>query len=122
MADLKIPNLNNNSDKYLFKKKLFLRRKSKRKLTIESSIMLTSSLLIIYINYLVPNKILIFHNFLKNLIILKSIILNSFSYIYEICLAMLITVSLIFALLLIIGSISRFLKIIKRKTKRIQFK
>ena len=37
MSDLKIPNLNMKSDKYIFKKKLSLRRKSKRRLVIESA-------------------------------------------------------------------------------------
>jgi len=37
MADLNIPNLNIKSDKYIFKKKLNLRRKSKRRLFTESS-------------------------------------------------------------------------------------
>ena len=40
MADLNIPNLNKNTDKYSFKKKLFLKRKSKRKLINEAFIML----------------------------------------------------------------------------------
>ena len=37
MADLNIPKLNMNSDKYIFKKKLSLRRKSKKRLFIESA-------------------------------------------------------------------------------------
>jgi len=36
MADLNIPNLNIKPDKYIFKKKLNLRRKSKRRLFTES--------------------------------------------------------------------------------------
>ena len=63
MADLKIPNLKMKSDKYIFKKKLTLRRKTKRRLFTESVLMFIFSLLLIYINYLIPNK-----NFLlKNL-------------------------------------------------------
>ena len=53
MADLKIPNLNKNSDKYFFKKKLSLRRKSKSKLISESFIMIFFSALTIYLNYLI---------------------------------------------------------------------
>ena len=84
MADLKILNLNKNSDKFLFKKKLSLRRKSKSKLIKESFIMFSFSFLIIYINYLIPNKLLIFKNFLKNFSVLITNIFDSLSYIYEI--------------------------------------
>ena len=56
MNDLKIPKLNRNSDKYLFKTKLSLRRKSKRKLIIESFLMLLLSNLILLVNYVIPNK------------------------------------------------------------------
>ena len=122
MADLKIPNLNKNSDKYFFKKKLSLRRKSKSKLINESFIMIFLSVLIIYINYLIPNKISIFKNLLINFSKLFANVLDSISYIYEICLSIFITLSIIFALVLIIGSISRILKVVKRKTSRLNFK
>ena len=122
MADLNIPNLNKKSDKFLFKKKLSLRRKSKRKLITESFAMLTFSIFIIYVNYIIPNKILIFNNFLNNLDKLISNILNSFSYSYEICLAIFIVISLIFALILMLGAFTRLMKIIKRKSKQLSFK
>ena len=57
MADLKIPNFNIKSDKYIFKKKLKLRRKSKRRLFIESFFLFILSVLLVYVNYLIPNKI-----------------------------------------------------------------
>ena len=122
MADLKIPNLNKNSDKYFFKKKLSLRRKSKRKLINESFIMLFFSALIIYLNYLIPNKISIFKNLLINFSKLFANVLDSISYIYEICLSIFIIFSLIFALILFIGSFSRILKVVKRKTSRLNLK
>ena len=56
MADLNIPNLNIKSDKYILKKKLNLRRKSKRRLFIESAFMFIFSFILVYINYLIPNK------------------------------------------------------------------
>ena len=120
MADLKIPNLNKNSDKYFFKKKLSLRRKSKSKLVYESFIMLFFSSLIIYLNYLIPNKFSIFNNLFNNFRNLFTNLLNSISYIYEICLSIFIVFSLTFALFLIIGSFSRILKVVKRKTSRIK--
>ena len=122
MADLKIPNLNKNSDKYFFKKKLSLRRKSKSKLINESFIMIFFSVLIIYLIYLIPNKISIFKNLLINFSKLFANVLDSISYIYEICLSIFIIFSLIFALVLIIGSFSRILKVVKRKTSRLNLK
>ena len=122
MADLKIPNLNKNSDKYFFKKKLSLRRKSKSKLINESFIMIFFSVLIIYLIYLIPNKISIFRNLLINFSKLFANVLDSIPYIYEICLFIFIVFSLIFALILIIGSFSRILKVVKRKTSRLNFK
>ena len=122
MADLKIPNLNKNSDKYFFKKKLSLRRKSKSKLINESFIMIFFSVLIIYLIYLIPNKISIFKNLLTNFSKLFANVLDSISYIYEICLSIFIVFSLIFALILFIGSFSRILKVVKRKTSRLNFK
>ena len=121
MADLKIPNLNKKSDKYFFKKKLSLRRKSKSKLIIESFVMLIFSSLIIYLNYLIPNKISIFKNLLNNLGKLFENVLESISYIYEICLSIFIIFSLIISLILILGSFSRMLKVVKRKTSRIKY-
>ena len=122
MADLKIPNLNKNSDKYFFKKKLSLRRKSKSKLINESFIMMFFSALIIYINYLIPNKISILKNLLINLSNLFANVLDSIPYIYEIFLSIFIISSLFFALILIMGSFSRILKLVKRKTSRLNLK
>ena len=122
MADLKIPSLNKNSDKYFFKKKLSLRRKSKSKLINESFIMIFFSVLIIYLIYLIPNKISIFKNLLINFRKLFANVLDSISYIYEICLSIFIIFSIIFALILFIGSISRILKVVKRKTSRLKLK
>ena len=50
MADLNIPNLNIKPDKYIFKKKLNLRRKSKRRLFTESFFWFICSALLGYIN------------------------------------------------------------------------
>ena len=122
MADLKIPNLNKNSDKYFFKKKLSLRRKSKSKLIKESFIMIFFSALIIYLNYLIPNKSLIFNDFLNNLNKLIANFKVSLSYLFEICLSIFVVVSLVFALILILGAFSRVLKVMNRKISRVKFK
>ena len=121
MADLQIPNLNNKSDKFIFKNKLSLRRKSKTKLIKELIYMLFLSLFIIYLNYLIPNKIIIFNNFLNNFNKLIDNILDSVSHVYEIFLVIFMIISTILAFALVFGSISRLLKILKRKTKRVKF-
>ena len=122
MADLKIPNLNKNSDKFFFKKKFTLRRKSKRKLITESLFMFSFAIMIIYFNFLIPDKKLIFENYLNNLnkIWFQSWIL--FNYIYEILLGIFIVVSLIIAVILLLGAFSRIVKFFKRKTNRIALK
>ena len=122
MADLNIPNLNIKSDKYIFKKKLNLRRKSKRRLFTESFILFILSVLLVYINYLIPNKNLL----LKNLpsTINKSFLLftDLFSNLYEIFLVIFIFASSFAALILMIGSFYRLFRISKRKSKQISYK
>ncbi len=122
MAELKIPKLNKNSEKFIFKKKLSLRRKSKRKLIKESFLMLSFSFLIIYLNYLIPNKNIIFINFSKNIRKITINLFDSLSHFYEIFLAIFMSVSFVFTFILILGSFSRILRILKRKTMRIRLK
>ena len=122
MTDLKIPNLNKNSNKYIFKKKLSLRRKSKRRLFVESSLMFILSIFLVYINYLIPNKNLLLQNLPSNLnksLILFSDLLSNLS---SIVLVIFIFISYFSILLLFIGSIYRILRITKRKTRRLNYK
>ena len=122
MADLRTPNFNMNSDKYIFKKKLSLKRKSKRRLFSESVFLLFLSFLLVYINYLIPNKNLLLKNipatFYKSLIS----VIDLFSNLYELFLVIYICLSSITALFLILGSFYRLLKIYKRKTKKVKYK
>ena len=122
MVDLNIPNLNNKSDKYIFKKKLNLRRKSKRRLFTESFILFILSVLLVYINYLIPNKKLLLQNlpttFNKSFLLL----IDLFSYLYEIFLVIFIFASSFTALILIIGSFYRLFRVSKRKSKQIIYK
>ena len=122
MVDLRIPILNMNSDKYIFKKKLSLKRKSKRRLFIESAILFMLSLLIVYINYLIPNKNLLLENlptaFNKSFIL----IIDLFSNLYELFLVIYIFFSSIIALILMIGSFYRVFRIYKKKSKQIVYK
>ena len=122
MADLNIPNLKMKSDKYIFKKKLGLRRKSKRRLFIESAFLFILSLLLLYINYLIPKKNLLLQNlptlFNRSFILL----IDLFSNLYEIFLVLFIFVSSFTALILMLGSFHRLFKISKRKSKQIVYK
>ena len=122
MADLNIPNLNIKTDKYIFKKKLNLRRKSKRRLFTESFFLFILSVLLVYINYLIPNKNLLLQNlpstFNKSFLLLFDL----FSYLYEIFLVVFIFLSSFIALILMIGSFYRLFKISRRKSKQIVYK
>ena len=122
MADLNIPNLNIKSDKYIFKKKLNLRRKSKKRLIIEASFLFILSVLLIYINYLIPNKNLLLQNlpstFNKSFLLLVDL----FSYLYEIFLVIFIFASLLTALILMVGSFYRLFRVSKIKSRQIGFK
>ena len=122
MADLKIPNLNMKTEKFIFKKKLSLRRKSKRRLITESTLMFILSLLFVFINYLIPNKYLLLQNFPtsvnKSFILINELFLN----LYEIFLLIFIFISSFIALILFIGSFYRLFKVSKRKSKQMVYK
>ena len=122
MADLNIPNLNNKSDKYIFKNKLNLRRKSKRRLFTEAFFMFILSVLLVYINFLIPNKNLLLQNLPKTLNKSLLLIIDLFSYFYEIFLLIFILFSSLTAFILLIGSFNRLFRISKRKSKQIIYK
>jgi hypothetical protein len=122
MADLNIPNMNIKSDKYIFKNKLNLRRKSKRRLFSESFFLFILSFLLVYINYLIPNKNLMIQNlpstFKKSFYSLTEF----FSHLSEIILVIFIFASSITALILMIGSFYRLFRLSKRKSKQVIYK
>ena len=122
MADLNIPNLNIKSDKYIFKKKLNLRRKSKRRLFTESIFLFILSILLVYINYLIPNKNLLIENLPSTFNKSFLSLIDLFSYLYEIFLVIFIFVSSFIALILMIGSFYRLFRVSKRKSKQIIYK
>ena len=122
MADLNIPNLNIKSDKYIFKKKLNLRRKSKKRLFTESFFLFIFSILLVYINYLIPNKNLMLQNLPATFDKSFLLLIELFSYLYEIFLVIFIFVSSFTALILMVGSFNRLFKISKRKSKKIVYK
>ena len=122
MADLNIPNLNIKSDKYIFKKKLNLRRKSKRRLFTESFFLFVFSVLLVYINYLIPNKNLLLQNLPSTFNKSFLLLIDLFLYFYEIFLVIFIFVSSFTALILMIGSFYRLRRVSKRKSKQIIYK
>ncbi len=122
MADLSIPNLNKKSDKYIFKKKLSLRRKSRRRIFTEAAFLFVLSLLLVYINYLIPNKNLLLQNMPKLINESLILIIGLFSNLYEIFLVVFIFISSFTALILMIGSIYRLFRISKRKSKQVIYK
>ena len=122
MADLNIPNLNKKSDKYIFKKKLSLRRKSKRRLFSESVFLFIMSILLVYINFLIPNKSLLLENLPKTFNKSFGLIIELFSNLYEIFLVIYIFVSSITALILLIGSFYRLFRVSNRKSRQINYK
>ena len=122
MADLNIPNLNKKSDKYIFKKRLSLRRKSKRRLFIESGIMFISSIVCVYLNYLIPNKNLLFQNLPTTLNKSFELFIDLFLNLYDIFLVIFVLISYFITLILFIGSVTRLVKITKRKTRMINYK
>jgi len=122
MTDLNIPNLNIKPDKYIFKKKLNLRRKSKRRLFTESFFLFILSALLVYINYLIPNKNLLLQNLPSTFNKSFLLLIDLFSYLYEIILVIFIFVSSLTALILMIGSLNRLFRVFKRKSKQIVYK
>ena len=122
MADLNIPNLNIKSDKYIFKKKLNLRRKSKMRLFTEAFILFILSVLLVYINYLIPNKNLLLKNIPSTINKSFLLLIDLFSHLYEIFLVIFIFSSSFAALILMIGSFYRLFRVSKRRSKQISYK
>ena len=122
MADLNIPKLNIKSDKYIFKKKLSLRRKSKRRLFTESFFLFILSVLLVYINYLIPNKNLLLQNLPATINKTFLLLIDLFSYLYELFLVIFIFASSFTTLILTLGAFYRLFRISKRKSKQIIYK
>ena len=122
MADLNIPKIKKNSNKYIFKKRFNLKRKSKRRLFIEAFVMFFFSLILVYINYLIPNKNLLLRNlpitFNKSFVLFIDLL----SELYDIALIIFIFTISIFAFILLLGSVYRILRIMRKKTKVINYK
>jgi len=110
------------SDKYIFKKKLSIRRKTKRRLFSESVFMFILSLFLVYMNFVIPNKNLLLQNFFISLNKSLLLLIELFSYIYQIILVLFMFISPIVILFLLSGFINRIIKIIKRKSSKFIYK
>ena len=122
MADLNIPNFNIKPNKYIFRKKLNLRRKSTRRLFTESFFLFFFSVLLVYLNYLIPNKNLLLQNTPNTFNKIFFLIIELSTYIYEIILVIFILVSSFASLIFLIGCFYRLFRISQRKSKQVIFK
>jgi len=77
---------------------------------------------LVYINYLIPNKNLLLQNLPSTFNKSFLLLIDLFSYLYEIFLVIFIFGSSFTALVLIIGSFYRLFRISKRKSKQIIYK
>ena len=111
-----------NSDKYIFKKKLSLKRKSKRRLLTESAFLFILSFLLVYANYLIPNKNLLLRNLPTTLNNSLMLIIDISSNLFELFLVIYIFISSITAFVLMLGSFYRLFKLFRRNTKQIIYK
>ena len=122
MSELKIPNLNNSSREFIFKNKLTIKRKSKKKLFSESLLMFISSFILIFLNNLIPQKKNLFYSFSDNIYQIYINFLNFFEYFYQILLVLFIISALTTSIILLVGALYRIYKIFRRKTRKFKFR
>jgi len=122
MADLNIPNLNMKPNKYIFKKRLGLRRKSKRRLFTESAFLFLLSILLVYINYLIPNKNLLLQSLPKTFNKSYVLFIDLLSNLFEVFLVIFIFVSFFTALVLMVGCFYRLFRVYRRNSKKMIYK
>ena len=117
-----MPNINRKSRQYLFKNKLDRRGKSKRELIKESFFMMIVGLFLLLINYLIPQKIELFNSFKNNVKDTFNNLLEILSYSLDILIVLLICFTFIISLFLIAGSISRIVKLLLPRSRKIRFR
>ena len=117
-----MPNINKKSRQYLFKNKLYKRRKSKRDLIKESSFMFIVGLFLLLINYFIPQKIELFSSFKNNVIGTLNNLLEISSYLLEILIVLLVCFTFLISLFLIAGSINRIVKLLLPRSRKIWFR
>ena len=113
-----MPRIKNKSKQYLFKNKLNIRRKSKKTIIRESFLMMVFGLSLLIINYFIPQKILLFNSFKKNIFEILSNILEILFYSLEIIIVLIISSTVLLSLFLIVGSFNRLIKVLLTKSRR----
>ena len=114
--------INNKSNQYLFKNKLNSRFKSKRELIKESFFMMIIGFCLLLVNYFIPEKLLLFNSFKKNIFNITENIFQIIYYSIDIIIVLFICFTLLMSIILIIGSINRITKIFKRKSRKIRIR
>ena len=113
---------NNKSNQYLFKNKLNSRFKSKRELIKESFFMMIIGFCLLLVNYFIPEKLLLFNSFKKNIFNITENIFQIIYYSIDIIIVLFICFTLLMSIILIIGSINRITKVFKRKSRKIRIR
>ena len=116
-----MPRIKNKSKQYLFKNKFNIRRKSKREIIMESFFMMISGFFLLLMNYLIPKKFILINSLKNNLYGIFKNVWEILLYSFEILIVLFISLSLITATFLIIGSINRLIKVFLRKSSKIRF-
>ena len=114
--------IKNRSKQYLFKNKLNIRRKSKKELLMESLIMMIFAFFLLFINYLIPQKVELIKSFKNNIIDIFSNLLDILFYSFEVLIVLLICFTLFISIFLIYGSINRIVKIVLPKSRKIRLR
>ena len=114
-----MPRIKNKSRQYLFKNKLNIRRKSKKELVKESFLMMIFGLILLLINYFIPQKLALFSSFTNNIFDILSNAKEILFYSLEILIVLLISFTVLLSLFFIAGSVSRIIKVILPKSRKI---
>ena len=117
-----MPRITNKSRQYLFKNKLNRRGKSKREQIKESFFMMIVGFFLLFINYLIPQKIELFNSFKNNVKNTYNNLVEILSYSLEILIVLLICFTFIISLFLIAGSINRIVKLLLPRSRKIRFR
>tara|TARA_B100000212_G_scaffold8342_1_gene6264 strand:+ start:845 stop:1198 length:354 start_codon:yes stop_codon:yes gene_type:complete len=117
-----MPKLKNKSRQYLFKNKLNIKRKSRIELMKESFFMMTFGFLLLFLIYIIPQKVKLFNSFNENINIILNNILEILFYSFEILITLLICFALLVSITMIIGSLTRIFKILQPKSRKINLR
>ena len=117
-----MPRVKNNSRQYLFKNKLNKRGKSKREVIKESLFMMIIGLFLLFINYLIPQKMELFNSFKRNIVNIFSNLLEILSNFLEILIVLLICFTFSISIFLIAGSLIRLVKLLLPRSRKIKLR